>query len=107
MQLNFGKNNKIKENNEIIFEEIEQKFFYKYSWHIKNYQVIPCFKLIIDKNNYINNFGFYVSTFLLFLIIINMLIYIIIGEKKIRNKYYIKRLNFNTLKEVIRISKKK
>ena len=98
-------NNENKESDENIYEEVEQNFFI-YIIDMINYQIFPCYKLIIDKNSYINNFGFYIGAFLLFLIIINMLIYIIIGGKIIRHKFYSKRPKINKIKEEIQKPKK-
>ena len=53
------------EINEGFFETVEQNFFY-YLASLINYQIIKCFKLIFDKKNYINNYGFYINGFLFF-----------------------------------------
>ena len=98
-------NSENKESDENIYEEVEQNFFI-YIIDMINYQIFPCYKLIVDKNSYINNFGFYIGAFLLFLIIINMLIYIIIGGKIIRHKFYSKRPKINKIKEEIQKPKK-
>ena len=82
--VNFSNNYK---NNENFFEVVEQNFF-TYIASMINYKIISCIKIIFDKKAYINNYGFYISGFLFFLIITSIFIYHIIGKKYIRIKYY-------------------
>ena len=84
------------EINEGFFETVEQNFFY-YLASLINYQIIKCFKLIFDKKNYINNYGFYINGFLFFLVTISMFLYHTIGKKEIRIEYFRKRPKINNL----------
>ena len=79
--MNLSENIEENENNFENVEEVEQNFF-TYLASMINYQIIICVKIILDKKNYINNFGFYVNGALFLFIIISMF-FIILLEKKI------------------------
>ena len=57
---NLTKSNEIIHDNEDIVEEVEENFFI-YIVDMINYQIILCYKLIFNIENYFYNFGFYVS----------------------------------------------
>jgi len=94
--MNLSENIEENENNFENVEEVEQNFF-TYLASMINYQIIICVKIILDKKNYINNFGFYVNGALFLFIIISMFFYYTIGKKDIINEYFRKRPIINNL----------
>ena len=80
-----SKNIEINENDEII-EEVEGNFF-TYIIDMINYKIIICHKLLMNKDNYFYNYGFYVGFCINFMIIILAFVYCCQGKKSIKLKY--------------------
>jgi hypothetical protein len=95
----FCRSNITKEEDNGFEEELETNFFINII-DLINYKIVLCYEKLFDKNNYINNFGFYIGIFLVFCFIILYLIYHCIGKKTIRKKYFLKEPNLKQIKEM-------
>ena len=82
---NLSKNIDLMDSEEIV-EEVEENFFI-YIIDMINYQIIKCYKLLNDINNYFYNFGFYVGVSINFMIIILLFVYYFQGKKSIKLQY--------------------
>ena len=65
-----------------------------------NYQIILCYHLIFNVNNYLYNFGLYVGLFLFFLILILCFYYCCKGKKEIIVQYLKNEPNLNEIREI-------
>ena len=72
-----------------FFEDKDNNFF-SYILELINYKIIICYEKLFDINNYINNIGFYISIFMCISFIILFLLYLTIGEKKIKKQYFLR-----------------
>ena len=89
------KNGANKVNNK---EKVDENFF-SYIFGMINYKIIVCHKLLLNKENFDYNFGFYVGIGILIIIIILCIIYYCKGKKSIRIQYlhYAPELNNDLL----------
>ena len=103
-------NNNITEKTENIpnfMEEVESNFF-SYIVDMINYKIIGCYYKVFDINNYKNNIGFYIESFLFSIIFFSMLIYAFIGKNSIKVQYLRKEPNMKKIeKEEIEFDLKK
>ena len=86
-------NSNYEEEIEEHIEEVEQNFFI-YFINMINYQIIFCYKLINEQKSYINNYGFYIQSFLFILMIINVFVY------ECKGKQTIKKIFFNNIPKI-------
>ena len=93
---NLSKNYEENNINEEIAQEVEENFFI-YIIDMINYQIFLCYKLIFIFDNYLYNFGFYVSFCFILLILILLILYYCVGKKSIRLEYL---KNVPNLKEI-------
>ena len=89
-----SKNYEINKENNALVEEVEENFFI-YIIDMINYQIIPCYKLLFNINNYFHNYGFYVGLSLNLAIILFSFIYCFCGKKSIKLQYlhYMPKVN--------------
>ena len=64
-----------------------------------NYQIILCYKLIFNIENYFYNFGFYASLCIILLIIILLFSYCFVGKKSIKLEYLKNGPNLKEIKK--------
>ena len=89
-----------------------------------NYQIFPCYKLLIQLSSYNNNFGFYISVGTIVIYFIQIIVYITLGVRDLKkqilneipNKYKLKKnlqelrlknIKLNTIKNNKNNNKKK
>ena len=66
-------------------EEIEENISYiDYFLSLFNYKIISCYKLLLKKNNYYKNIGFFISSCTLLINLIQMIIYLTCGMNTLR-----------------------
>ena len=92
-------NNDNNENNTQYFTEETEQNFFKYIIEMINYKIIPCYNTIFDINNYSQNYGFFIESFLYFIIFICMLIYCCKGRDSIKLEYLHKEPNMKEIKQ--------
>ena len=100
----------IKENNEYEYElmnkdEILNYFkdfnnIVEYFFDLFNYKIIKCYKLLLDLNIYINNFGFYLGSSFFILSLSFLILFRTFGFKAIRLDLY---NNYLSLKKTINL----
>ena len=87
------------EKTQLFIEEVEENFFI-YIIDMINYQIVLCYHLLFDINNYYLNFGFYIGFFIYFIIIILCFYYCCKGKNVIKINYLRNEPNIYEIKKL-------
>ena len=84
-------------------EEIEENISYlDYFISLFNYKIIPCYKLLLEKNNYYNNLGFFISFCTFIIIFIQMIIFLTCGVNTLKRIIIEGMPNKDKLKKILK-----
>ena len=87
LSTSLNENEPEEDSSDFFAEEVESNFFMYLLGNI-NYKIVLCYEHLFDINNYILNYGLYVSGIIVISFIVFSFTFFFIGDKKIRNEFY-------------------